>query len=197
MEASDALEPDDDGRTLGDDITEEAAASTIADVIPARGPAAYLAEFIGTFALVLFITLVVSEFVTAPDARHPGGAAVQPFIDFSVIGAGPHVRAVLADPDARGGLGRALQPRRHGSRWPCSGRSSRSTRRSTSVLQLAGGVLGALVTKLILNNLDNAQRRELRRRRRSATRSTARSASACWSRGSARSSSSGRSSAWP
>ena len=55
------------------------------DVIPARGPAAYVAEFIGTFALVLFITLAVSEFATAP-VPSPGGAASQPFIDFSVIG---------------------------------------------------------------------------------------------------------------
>jgi len=39
-----------------------------------RGPAAYLAEFIGTFALVFFITAVVSLYVPAP------------FIDFSVIG---------------------------------------------------------------------------------------------------------------
>jgi glycerol uptake facilitator-like aquaporin len=45
-----------------------------------RGPAAFVAEFIGTFALVFFITMTVSLFVTPPVN------GVQPFIDFSVIG---------------------------------------------------------------------------------------------------------------
>lgn len=52
------------------------------DVIPDRGPAAYLAEFIGTFALVFFVTAVVTLFVVPPAA--PGAPA--PFIDWSVIG---------------------------------------------------------------------------------------------------------------
>jgi glycerol uptake facilitator-like aquaporin len=39
-----------------------------------------VAEFIGTFALVFFITLTVSLYVTPPIN------GVQPFIDFSVIG---------------------------------------------------------------------------------------------------------------
>ena len=51
------------------------------DVIPDRGPAAYLAEFIGTFALVFFVTMAVTLFV--PQAT-PGAPA--PFIDWSVIG---------------------------------------------------------------------------------------------------------------
>lgn len=42
-----------------------------------RGPAAYIAEFIGTFALVFFITAAVSLYVSADPAA---------FIDFSVIG---------------------------------------------------------------------------------------------------------------
>lgn len=46
-----------------------------------RGPAAYVAEFIGTFALVFFVTAVVSLYVTAPTPTNPA-----PFIDFSVIG---------------------------------------------------------------------------------------------------------------
>jgi MIP family channel proteins len=85
VESSEAMEPD-EGRTLGDEIAEEAAASTIAEVIPARGPAAYVAEFVGTFALVMFITLAVSEFVIAPIQASPTAPAVQPFIDWSVIG---------------------------------------------------------------------------------------------------------------
>jgi glycerol uptake facilitator protein len=46
-----------------------------------RGPAAYIAEFIGTLLLVLFITAVVSLYVAAPTRLNPN-----PFIDFSVIG---------------------------------------------------------------------------------------------------------------
>jgi glycerol uptake facilitator len=48
--------------------------------IPERGPAAYVAEFIGTFALVFFITITVSLYITPPVN------GTQPFIDFSVIG---------------------------------------------------------------------------------------------------------------
>jgi glycerol uptake facilitator protein len=46
-----------------------------------RGPAAYIAEFVGTLLLVFFITAAVSLYVTAPSAANP-----TPFIDFSVIG---------------------------------------------------------------------------------------------------------------
>ena len=46
-----------------------------------RGPAAYIAEFIGTLLLVFFITAAVSLYVTTPTQQNP-----TPFIDFSVIG---------------------------------------------------------------------------------------------------------------
>jgi MIP family channel proteins len=46
-----------------------------------RGPAAYIAEFLGTLLLVLFVTAVVSLYVVAPTPARP-----TPFIDFSVIG---------------------------------------------------------------------------------------------------------------
>ena len=46
-----------------------------------RGPAAYLAEFLGTLVLVFFITAVVSLYVSPSTVRNPN-----PFIDFSVIG---------------------------------------------------------------------------------------------------------------
>jgi MIP family channel proteins len=46
-----------------------------------RGPAAYLAEFIGTLLLVFFICAVVSLYVVSPSETNPN-----PFIDFSVIG---------------------------------------------------------------------------------------------------------------
>src|SRR3954466_6394447 len=54
----------------------------VVDTYVDRGPAAYIAEFIGTFTLVFFVTMVVSLFVTAPTPQSP----VQPFIDWSVIG---------------------------------------------------------------------------------------------------------------
>ena len=46
-----------------------------------RGPAAYLAEFIGTLLLVFFICAVVSLYVVQPTETNPN-----PFIDFTVIG---------------------------------------------------------------------------------------------------------------
>lgn len=46
-----------------------------------RGPAAYIAEFVGTLLLVFFITAVISLYVAAPSPANPA-----PFIDFSVIG---------------------------------------------------------------------------------------------------------------
>jgi glycerol uptake facilitator-like aquaporin len=46
-----------------------------------RGPAAYIAEFVGTLLLVFFVTAVVSLYVATPTQTNPN-----PFIDFSVIG---------------------------------------------------------------------------------------------------------------
>ncbi|HYP47632.1 MAG TPA: aquaporin [Thermoleophilaceae bacterium] len=46
-----------------------------------RGPAAYVAEFIGTLLLVFFVTAVVSLYVAQPTPQNPA-----PFVDFGVIG---------------------------------------------------------------------------------------------------------------
>lgn len=46
-----------------------------------RGPAAYIAEFVGTTLLVFFITAAVSLFITQPSPQNPA-----PFIDWSVLG---------------------------------------------------------------------------------------------------------------
>jgi aquaporin-4 len=46
-----------------------------------RGPAAYIAEFIGTLLLVFFITAVVSLYGPEPSPQNPN-----PFVDFGVIG---------------------------------------------------------------------------------------------------------------
>src|SRR3954464_5467429 len=53
----------------------------VVDTYVERGPAAYLAELIGTFALAFFITMVVTLYVTVRAPNQP-----QPFIDWSVIG---------------------------------------------------------------------------------------------------------------
>ena len=54
---------------------------------PARGPAAYLAEFVGTFGLVFFICAVVTLYAHPEiPAAQPGLPATQPFQDWSVIG---------------------------------------------------------------------------------------------------------------
>jgi aquaporin-4 len=46
-----------------------------------RGPAAYMAEFLGTLLLVFFITAVVSLYGPEPSPQNPN-----PFVDFGVIG---------------------------------------------------------------------------------------------------------------
>src|SRR3954463_6127295 len=158
LEASEAKEPEDrdEGRTVGDDLAEDAAASTVADVIPARGPAAYVAEFVGTLALVLFITLVVSEFVTKATPHTASAPATNPFIDWSVIGL-VHVfilflliqtLAVVSGAHFNPAVTAALTVVRQIRPIDAS---------IYVVVQLAGGVLGALGTKLILNNFDNAK----------------------------------------
>ena len=111
-----------------------------------RGPAAYIAEFVGTLLLVFFITAVVSLYVTAPSPTNPA-----PFIDFSVIGlvhtfvlfgliqtlaviSGAHFNpAVTAVMTAL----RQIKP-------PDAG--------IYIVAQLGGGVAGALLTKLLLDD---------------------------------------------
>ena len=54
---------------------------------PERGPAAYLAEFLGTFGLVLFVCFVVVLYAPGPlPAAQPGLPETQPFQDWAVIG---------------------------------------------------------------------------------------------------------------
>jgi MIP family channel proteins len=115
-----------------------------------RGPAAYAAEFIGTFALVLFITAAVSLYVTAPTPQAPA-----PFIDFSVIGL-VHVfvlfmliqtLAVASGAHFNPAVTIALT-------------ALRQIRAIDAVIyivsQLAGAVAGALVTKALMNEFRNA-----------------------------------------
>jgi glycerol uptake facilitator protein len=69
--------------------TGTAAATAAAARIPDRGPAAYVAEFIGTFTLVFAICAAVVFFVPVPpEAPTTPGAAPQQtlFEDFAVVG---------------------------------------------------------------------------------------------------------------
>ena len=109
-----------------------------------RGPAAYIAEFIGTLLLVLFVTAAVSLYVTTPTRQNP-----TPFIDFSVIGL-VHVfvlfwliqtLAVISGAHFNPAVTAAMAALRQISLIDAA---------IYVVAQLAGGVAGALLTKALL-----------------------------------------------
>jgi MIP family channel proteins len=111
-----------------------------------RGPAAYIAEFIGTLFLVFFVTAVVSLYVALPTRLNPA-----PFIDFSVIGL---VHAFL--------LFALIQTLAviSGAHFNPAVTVAMTVLRQIKppdaavyiVAQLAGGVGGALLTKLLLED---------------------------------------------
>jgi glycerol uptake facilitator protein len=111
-----------------------------------RGPAAYIAEFVGTLLLVLFITAAVSLYVTSPSAQNPN-----PFIDFSVIGL-VHVFVLF-------GLIQTLALI-SGAHFNPAVTAVMTLLRQISVVdaaiyivaQLGGAVAGALITKLLLED---------------------------------------------
>ena len=123
------------------------ARTDVVDTYVDRGPAAYIAELIGTFGLVFFITMVVSLFVTAPTPNSP----VQPFIDWSVIGLVHafalfmliQTLAVISGAHFNPAVTIALAV-------------IRQIRPPEAVvyvvLQLAGGILGALLTKALISD---------------------------------------------
>lgn len=109
-----------------------------------RGPAAYVAELVGTLLLVFFITAVVSLYVTPPSPQDP-----TPFIDFSVIGL-VHVLvlfvlvqtlAVVSGAHFNPAITVALAALRQIRPLDAA---------IYIVAQLAGGVAGALITKGLL-----------------------------------------------
>jgi len=115
-----------------------------------RGPAAYAAEFIGTFALVLFITAAVSLYVTPAAPNAPA-----PFIDFSVIGFVHafalfmliQTLAVVSGAHFNPAVTVAL----------AALRQIRPVDAAIYIVsQLAGAVAGALVTKALLTEFKNA-----------------------------------------
>ena len=114
---------------------------------PDRGTSAYIAEFIGTFALVFFITMALALFLPAPVP--PGAPA--PFIDWSVIGL-VHVfvlfmliqtLALVSGAHFNPAVTVALTAIREIKVIDAA---------IYIVVQLAGATLGALVTKLILED---------------------------------------------
>ena len=111
-----------------------------------RGPAAYIAEFIGTFALVFFITAAVSLYVTPPTQVNPA-----PFIDFGVIGL-VHVFVLFM-------LIQTLAVASGAHFNPAVTAAMTALRQIGPadagiyvVSQLAGGIAGALLTKGLLND---------------------------------------------
>jgi MIP family channel proteins len=109
-----------------------------------RGPAAYIAEFVGTLLLVFFITAAVSIYVAEPTRLNPN-----PFIDFTVIGlvhlfalfvliqtlavvSGAHLNPAVTTAMT---LLRQIKPSDAGI---------------YVIAQLAGGIAGAFLTKALL-----------------------------------------------
>jgi MIP family channel proteins len=128
------------GRLSGTDRTATYTAVAVQD----RGPAAYIAEFVGTLLLVFFITSVVSLYGPEPSAANPN-----PFVDFGVIGL-VHVLLLFV-------LIQTLAVVSGAHFNPAVTIAMTSLRQIKPpdaliyiVAQLAGGVAGALLTKAIL-----------------------------------------------
>jgi glycerol uptake facilitator protein len=115
-----------------------------------RGPAAYLAEFIGTLLLVFFVTGAVSLFVTQPTPQVPA-----PFIDFGVIGLVHFLLLFILVQGLAIVSGAHFNPA-----VTVALAALRQIKPPDAVIyilaQLAGAVAGALLTKLLLNNFANA-----------------------------------------
>jgi MIP family channel proteins len=116
-----------------------------------RGPAAYIAEFIGTLLLVFFICAVVSLYGPEPSPANPN-----PFVDFGVIGL-VHVLALFV-------LIQTLAVVSGAHFNPAVTVALTALRQIKLpdaaiyiVAQLAGAVAGALLTKAILLNEGNAE----------------------------------------
>jgi MIP family channel proteins len=116
-----------------------------------RGPAAYVAEFIGTFALVFFVTAVVSIYGQTAEAQARGA-----FIDLSVIGL-VHVfvlfmliqtLAIVSGAHFNPAVTVAMTALRQ-IRPPDAA--------IYIVSQLAGAVAGTLVTRALLTEFKNAE----------------------------------------
>jgi glycerol uptake facilitator protein len=115
-----------------------------------RGPAAYVAEFLGTLFLVFFITAAASLFVTQPTPQQPA-----PFIDWSIIGL-VHMLSLFALVQSLAIVsGAHVNPA-----VTVAMTALRQIRPPDAaiyiVCQLAGGIAGALLTKALLTEFANA-----------------------------------------
>src|SRR3954451_17331877 len=128
-----------------DDPVREDVVDTYVD----RGPAAYIAELIGTFTLVFLVTMVVSLYIA------PATPQGQPFIDWSVIGL-VHVFVLFMLIQTLAVISGA----HFNTAVTVAMTVIRQIRPPEAlvyiVLQLAGGILGALLTKGLLTHFDNA-----------------------------------------
>jgi MIP family channel proteins len=120
-------------------------------VVEDRGVAAYLAEFLGTFLLVFFVTTAVSLFVTQASPQNP-----TPFVDWGVIGL-VHVFVLFI-------LVQTLAVVSGAHFNPAVTVAMTALRQIKPpdaaiyiVVQLAGAVAAALVTKLLLTDFGNAK----------------------------------------
>src|SRR3954452_16637962 len=119
----------------------------VVDTYVERGPAAYFAELIGTFGLVFFITMVVTLYVTPPTPNSP----VQPFIDWSVIGLVQAFALFMLIQTLAVVSGAHFNPA-----VTVALATIRQIRPPEAliyiVLQCAGGILGALLTKALISD---------------------------------------------
>jgi MIP family channel proteins len=116
-----------------------------------RGPAAFLAEFVGTLGLVFFITMAVSLFVTPASPQNPA-----PFIDFGVLGL-VHVLVLFILVQSLAVIsGAHFNPAVTAAMV-----ALRQIRLSDAAIyviaQLTGALGGALLTKLLLTEFANAE----------------------------------------
>jgi MIP family channel proteins len=120
--------------------------SVVVDTYVERGPAAYMAELIGTFTLVFFITMVVSLYISVPAQGQP-----QPFIDWSVIGL-VHAFVLFMLVQSLGVVsGAHFNPAVTVAMTVI--RQIRPPEALINiVLQCAGGILGALLTKALISD---------------------------------------------
>jgi MIP family channel proteins len=147
-------ERDDEGRVDKTRVKNKVARAVPSDLgpIPERGPAAYLAELIGTFGLVFFIcTAFVLYAPVAQEPAQPGLPAVQPFQDWAVIGlvhafilfALIQTLAIVSGAHLNPAVTAAMAAIRQ-IRPPDAA--------IYIVVQLIGGLAGALVCKLMFDN---------------------------------------------
>jgi glycerol uptake facilitator protein len=132
---------------VGAPLPEPVGGEASAETYVARGAAAYIAELIGTFLLVFAITMVFSLYVVVPPPNSP----VQPFIDWSVIGLVQAFVLFMLIQTLAVISGAHLNPA-----VTVSLAAVRQIRIPDAfiyiVLQLAGAVLGALLTKALVSD---------------------------------------------